>query len=155
MKSLRLAMAAAVLLIAGCHPSGQTPQAANNKPSVDHGWVRLSAVPGQPSAAYFTLHGGDTLIALDSVSAPGVGSAMIHATQSKGAMSEMTMLDKIDLPAHGLVTLAPGGMHVMLMDVTPALTSGTTLRMTLHFHGGEVLTTDAKVIAAGDPEPKF
>ena len=38
---------------------------------------------------------------------------MIHQSSNKGGMSSMAMLDRVNVPAGGQVTFAPGGTHLM------------------------------------------
>ncbi len=141
----------AVLALAGCHHG--------HRLRATHAWVRLAAVPGNPAAAYLTLHGGaeDTrLIAIDSDAA---GSSELHRSMKTGpggAMGQMTgmqRLDGLDLPAHGKIEFAPGGNHVMLFGVSPAVKPGGHITLAIRFEKGQPLQADAVVVGAGDPAP--
>ena len=154
-----LALAAAT---SGCH----LRTASHDKLSVDRAWVRLAALPGQPAAAYFDMHGGDTDDALMSVSGPLFGAAMFHKTEVQGtasmanmpampAMSVMRAIARIDVPAHQDVRLRPGEIHVMLMSPDQSLKAHSHIQLTLHFRGDRSYFVNALAIAAGDPEPDF
>jgi len=57
-------------------------------------------------------------------------------------MGRMRMVDRLIVPAHGQVALAPGGYHFMLMDAAKAVQPGQTVRITLQFADGSTLATD-------------
>ena len=70
--------------------------------------------------------------ALTGVQSPQ-GMAMLHQSTQAGGMAGMQDIDSLALPAGHPVPLAPGGTHIMLMDLPHALHPGDTLRLTLHF----------------------
>ena len=61
-------------------------------------------------------------------------SAMLHTTEhSDDGVARMIHLEAIDIPADGTVTLARGGMHIMLMGLTGPLAEGDMIPATLIF----------------------
>ncbi len=140
---------------------------------VSDGWVRLSAVRANPSAAYFTLHGGAKDATLVSVTSPVVIRAEMHESMSKpalsdaaggvegggpsassgGAMMSMAPLKTVALPAGGTVEFKPGGKHVMLYYVNPGVKPGWTMDLRYTFSDGLILVRRAKVIGPADPAP--
>ncbi len=124
---------------------------AQQKPqSVDRAFVRLSAVPGNPAAAYFTLNAGPVDDRLMSVSTPLAIRAEMHDMQVAGGMMKMTPLDDgVAVKAGTVLTFATGGKHVMLFDVSPKVTPGSKMPLTLTFASGATLETQAEVRAAG------
>ncbi|WP_404334657.1 copper chaperone PCu(A)C [Sphingomonas sp. MMS12-HWE2-04] len=138
----------AALLLAACHAQPATLGA-------DQAWVRLPAVPGNPGAAYFTLHGGDQADTLLQVSTPAALRAELHEL-SKTPAGAMTMQPVRDapLPARGTLAFAPGGRHVMLFDLGPAVKPGTRIPLALAFASGKRIEVQARVVGAGDPPPQ-
>ena len=63
----------------------------------------------------------------------------------------MVKVDAIDIPAHGQLTLEPGGYHVMLINLTKPLVAGDRLPLTLQFeHAGQMdITVKIKSSDAG------
>jgi hypothetical protein len=115
--------------------------------SITGAWARASLPHQENTAAYMTLRStaGDTLTGVDSADA---GMVMLHQTTSKGGMSDMSDMESLALPAGKSVALAPGGMHLMVMDVKHPLAAGDILRLVLHFtHAGDVTAT-VPVLAA-------
>ncbi len=109
-------------------------------------WARATLPHQDTSAAYLTLNSssGDTLT---SVAAAEASMVMLHQTTAKNGTSEMTDLDSISLPAGKPVALAPGGMHLMLMDMKAPLRAGDTLHLSLHFTRAPMVTVSVPVLA--------
>lgn len=128
--------------------------ASHDKLNVDQAFVRLSAVSGNPSAAYFALNGGPTADRLMSISTPLAIRAEMHDMKMAGGMMVMDAIkDGVAVPAGGEVTFASGGKHVMLFDVSPKVAVGGKMPLVLNFASGTRLETQAEVIAAGADAP--
>jgi len=144
-------LVALLLLGGGC---GVACAAAAAAPvSITGAWARASLPHQENTAAYMTLlsAGGDTLTGVDSADA---GMVMLHQTTSKGGMSDMSDMESLALPAGKAVALAPGGMHLMVMDVKHPLAAGEKLQLVLHFtHAGDVTAT-VPVLAATATGPR-
>ena len=63
------------------------------------------------------------------------------------------LADGLDLPAGQAVALAPGGLHVMLVDLREPLRAGQTVRMRLRFQNAPPLDVEAPVAAIGARGP--
>jgi len=61
-----------------------------------------------------------------------------------GAMS-MQQIDSLELPAGSTVRLAPGGYHIMLIDLAAPLVAGETFELTLDFATADDLTVTVEV----------
>lgn len=128
------------------------PAYAAQTVGVNNAWVRATA-PGQKTAgAYLELTGvaDSALVAVDS---PLAAKAELHNMSMDGGVMRMRAVEKIDLPAGKTVKLAPGGLHVMLLDIKQAFKEGGKVPLTLTFRGaGGAQTTqkiEAQVRAAG------
>ncbi|MBV9559484.1 MAG: copper chaperone PCu(A)C [Bradyrhizobium sp.] len=151
-------MRAAVILvgciavaIGGCSSGGDNNATDANRLRVSDAWIRLAAVPGTPSAAYFTIHGGPTSDRLTSISSPQVRRAEMHETMAADhGMARMAPVEQLAVPAGGTVTFAPGGRHVMLFGLDAAATAGREVRLDLAFASGRTLAARARVRAMGD-----
>lgn len=120
---------------------------------VDHAYVRLAAVKGNPSAAYFTVHGGPRATRLLSVTSPLVVKSELHASMKQGDAMTMTPEAAVDVPAKAELVFAPGGRHAMLYDVNEAVKPGGSVPLVFTFADNSRLELSAPVIAAGDPAP--
>ena len=153
-RPIRSALPALALLVpllggmAGCQ------RGAGPAPTVDRAWVRLAAVPGRPSAAYFTLHGGTEAARLVAVASPDAGDVELHETMGSGqGMATMAPLDGVDIAPGAAVAFAPGGKHAMVFGLAPGIKPGGTVKLSFRFARGQPLVLDAKAVAAGDPSP--
>jgi copper(I)-binding protein len=115
-------------------------------------WVRLAPVPGNPSAAYFTLHGGKDANRLISVSSAKVATIQMHESRKENGMMQMAELDGVDIAPGKDVVFAPGGMHVMLFGVAPEIKAGDTMKMMFRFKVGDPVVVDARVESANGEE---
>ena len=115
--------------------------AGPNAISVKDAWVRW--LPNNlPAAGYATLvNASDKPVDLVDISSNDYGDAMLHQTVSNGSSQKMVMVDKLTVPAHGQVSIAPGGYHVMLEDAKHKVAPGDTVHLTLKFSDGETLDT--------------
>ena len=120
-------VAALAVLLAG---AGLASAASAQSVEVREAWVR-APVPGQNIAsAYMEIvsraHG-----LLVAVTSPAAARAELHATIRDGDVMKMRQMESVDLPAGKVVKLAPGGMHIMLIDVKQPLKPGAKVPLTL------------------------
>jgi copper(I)-binding protein len=108
--------------------------------SVKDAWVRW--LPNNlPAAGYATLvNASDKPIDLIDISSDDYGDAMLHQSVSNGSTQKMVMVDKLTVPAHGQVAIAPGGYHVMLEDAKHKIAAGDTVHLTMKFSDGETVS---------------
>jgi copper(I)-binding protein len=108
--------------------------------SVSQPWMRF-LLPSLPASGYMVVqNNGDTIETLTGASSPACGSLMLHESQDQSGMAMMMMVPSLDIPAHGSVTFAPGGYHLMCMK--PAMKIGDKVQVTLMLkQGGDVVFT--------------
>jgi len=122
----KLAAALALLPLAG--PAiAQQPTVA-----VHDAWARATA-PGQTDGAVYMTLSTPVSDSLMGVSSPDAGAAMLHRTTKTNGMTGMSDVDKVPIPAGRKVTLAPNGIHVMLMDLKHPLIPGQAVEVDLTF----------------------
>jgi hypothetical protein len=128
-------------LLAGLVTAGGARAAEADHVHASQAWIRV--LPGAlPAAGYVTLRNdGDQPAILRGASSPAYAQVMLHQSDSSRGMSHMTMLDRLTIPAHGQVALAPAGYHLMLMDAAKPVPAGETVTLTLRFDDGSTLPT--------------
>ena len=121
-------------------------------------WARNSPMMATAGAAYMTVtSSADDALVKASVDPSVAGTVELHETRMvEGGMTDTTMagmdttettmpgmgamemvpVDKIELPAGEAVALAPGGLHIMLLDLAKPLELGETFTITLTFESG-------------------
>lgn len=123
-------MTVATALVGAC-----TTRSAPPVPRVEirHSWARI-ADSGATSGAYMEIDNNDTLpITLVGVTTTDAAAAEVHETMQHDGMAHMMPRTELRIPAGDVVQMAPGGLHVMLVDVRRALTVGDSVRITLRF----------------------
>jgi periplasmic copper chaperone A len=114
-------------------PARDTPVRTNNRAS--------AALPaGTNTAAYMTIRNrseeSDRLV---SASSPAAGAVELHQTVEEDGMTRMRRVDGIDIQADDTVRLEPGGLHVMLIDVSRRSVRGDSVELRLRFErAGEI-----------------
>lgn len=96
-----------------------------------------------------TNHSGeaDRLI---SASSPSAGLVELHEMKMDGDVMLMReMEDGIEIPAGGMVLLAPGGLHVMFMQVPTPFVEGEEVKVTLEFEKAGTTEIVMKVAPIG------
>lgn len=122
---------------------------------VTDAWVRMAAVPNNPSAGYFTVRGGPEDAQLISVSSPVAIRSEMHETMAgHQGMASMQPVTSVPVPAGGVVKFEPGGRHVMFWNINPGIKPPKTMQLVFAFSNGERIEVAAPTIAAGDPAPK-
>lgn len=103
--------------------------------------------PGQPnSAAFMTLHNtSDADRALVGAESPVAETVELHTHVAEGGLMQMRRIERIALPAGETTTLAPGGLHIMLIGLKSELAPGQTVELTLIQDDGERLAIQAPV----------
>lgn len=114
--------------------------------SVKDAWIR-GTVQGQSATGAYMELTGKSNARLVGVASPAARIAEVHnMTMEKGVM-KMFPVEGIDLPAGKPVKLAPGGYHVMLMDLQKPLKAGdrVPLKLTFELAGKKTETLDLTV----------
>lgn len=114
---------------------------------VEDAWARTSPMVERAGAAYMVIRSHSTADdALIGASSPAAAIVEMHRTQA-GAQGMMSMqqVAEIAVPAGGSVELAPGGYHLMLIDLVAPLVDGADLELVLTFRSGLTVTVHAPV----------
>ncbi len=122
--------------------------------TISDGWARASILASRPAAAYLTLT-SDQSDQLVAITTPVAGNVTIHAIETgDDGVSRMVEVDALDLPSGEPVTLAPGGMHLMLMGLSEKLEEGTELPFTMTFASGARMEVSVPVLGPGAMGPQ-
>lgn len=101
---------------------------------VSGAWTRPTAAGMPMGVAYFVVRNtgssADTLVA---ASTPAAARVEFHQTTFAGGMARMRPLREIVVPAGATVAVAPGGIHLMLVDLRAPLAAGTRVPLELEF----------------------
>lgn len=146
--------------------AADSADSAGDAIAISGAWARTSPSEVDTGAAYMTITGGtddDSLLKVEVPSAIA-GMAQIHemvpagggtessmamgSTDSTGGDEAMVMQEVkggLEIPAGKTVELAPGGYHVMLMELAAPLKEGSTFDLTLTFDKAGEKTVNVEV----------
>lgn len=126
---------------------------------ISDGFSRATLPNAPVGAGYLTITNkgtaDDTLV---SASSPVAGMTQIHEMKMEGDVMKMNeVAGGLIIPAGQSVVLAPGGLHIMFMDLKQALVEGSTIPVTLTFATGGTIEVQLAVgsINADEPEHKM
>jgi copper(I)-binding protein len=130
----------AALLLAACAP------AAQGGITITDAWARSSTLMERAGAAYMVIHNsGSEADRLVGASTDAAATVELHETSEANGMMQMAPVAAIDVPAGGQAELAPGGFHVMLIDLAHELKAGDMLTLTLTFEKAGTIEVTAEV----------
>ncbi len=122
--------------------------------AIDHAWARATAPSARNGAAYFVLtNRGAEADRLVAASSPVAEKAELHTHQAENGVMRMRPVDSIAVAPGGTATLAPGGLHVMLLGLREPLVKGGTFPLTLVFEKAGTTTVPVSVQGAGENMP--
>jgi copper(I)-binding protein len=117
--------------------------------TVTHPWARATPGASTTGAAYLTVTASGTADRLLGVSTPAAGMAELHQSANDNGVMTMRPVAALALEPGKPVTLAPGGYHVMLMDLRQPLKPGDHFPLTLTFEHASPVTVLVEVGQAG------
>lgn len=125
----------AAWILAACGTTSYRPV------EIKDAWAR-PALTGQTSAIYLTIDNPNRAAdALHGASTDVAGAAELHQSvqDSQGVMS-MHPQHGVDVPGEDQVIFAPGGLHIMLVNLNQDLKPGDTIELRLDFEKtGEIV----------------
>lgn len=144
----RQAIVAAGLILA----AAGAPAAA--EVTVKAPWARASVAGQKFSGAFMELTSSEDA-RLVAVTSPAAGLVEIHSMKMEDGIMKMRRIPVLELPAGKAVALAPGGYHIMLMDLKRPLAVGETVPLRLTVEGrdgrpaGIDVTVEVRELTAG------
>ena len=106
-------------------------------------WARPGRENGVSAVYMHVLNGSADTDTLVSLSSPSAGLVELHETFDRGeGMMGMRESEEPYFPGKSVVTMRPGGLHVMLMQLNEVLTEGAEVELNLVFsQAGEITVT--------------
>jgi periplasmic copper chaperone A len=136
-------MLAACLVLVSCGPPSE-PQV-----TVEDARIALPAVKGRPGAGYFKAEADSLPEAIVAVNALPPTRIEMHESMASGRMASMQAIPSAPFPSDEPLLFEPGGKHLMLFDIDPAVKPGDTLPLTFRFAKAPPVTVQAQVLGPG------
>jgi periplasmic copper chaperone A len=115
--------------------------AQQNGIRVENAWSR-AAMQGRTGVVYLTI-----------VTTPVAAKAELHESFTENGVAKMRAVGALPAAQGNKVTLAPGGYHIMLMDLKQPLRQGDAFPVTLNFEKAGQVTATVTVQKAGGSMP--
>lgn len=116
-------------------------------------WSRATPPGVTVGAAYFGITNkgnADTLLRVES---PVAARVEMHTNVEKDGKMQMRPVPTVTVPAKGRLEFAPGGLHVMLIDLKQPLKEGARIPLTLVFEKSGAIHVEALVQGIGATSP--
>jgi copper(I)-binding protein len=126
----------------------QQPGPQQSGIQVDHVWSR-AAMAGHTGVVYLTITDTGRADTLTGVASPVAATAGLHETVNDNGVMKMRPVASLPVTPGKPLMLAPGGYHIMLMDLKQPLKEGDSFPVTLSFAKAGQVTATATVEKAG------
>lgn len=149
-KTIPIAMLAALGVLAACNPAPSAPGAVAEATAPAIGivdpWAAATPNGVTVAAGYLTIvNNTDEADALIAVSSPRAPRVEVHEMAMEGDVMRMRAAGRLEAPAHGSITLAPGSYHLMFMDIATPFVAGESVPVTFTFEHAGAVTTELPV----------
>jgi len=138
------------LVLAGCGEPAAPSEGADEAAPVaevtaSNAWCRPSPNGAKAGACYVTLM-SETDDRLMGGKTPFAAALEVHDMTTEGGVMRMSRMGAgMELRQGQAVMLAPGGKHLMLIELTQPLVAGETVPLTLEFASAPAVTVQAIV----------
>lgn len=112
---------------------------------IESAWARPTVQGQAAGGGFLRIVGGAASDKLVSASADIAGRVELHSMKMEGDIMRMRQVEAIEVLAGKTVDLAPGGLHLMFMDLKAALKTGASFPLTLRFDKAGEVKVDVKV----------
>ncbi|WP_202839203.1 copper chaperone PCu(A)C [Luteimonas saliphila] len=115
-------------------------------PVVESGWIRQPPMAMPMMAGFAEVRNPcDTPVAIVAAGSPAFASVELHETRKVDGVSRMRHVESLSVPARGRVSLAPGGLHLMLMRPQAEVELGQRIAIELELADGRKLRAQFEV----------
>jgi copper(I)-binding protein len=117
---------------------------------VAHPWSRPTPPVATVGAVYFTITNlGSKADRLMAISSPVAGKVQMHESRNVQGTVQMRAVTSIECLPGQTVKSEPGGLHVMLLDLTHPLAAGVQFPLLMRFRDAGTVTV---IVQVGSPE---
>lgn len=128
------------------HGDKVAPVATLNNLAIGQPWSRALPPTVQTGAAYVSIANlGKTADRLTGAASSAADKVELHAHLLQGDLLRMVAVDSIEVPAKGMLELAPGGYHIMLIGLKQPLREGERFPIRLEFEKAGALELEVEI----------
>jgi len=124
---------------------------------VSQGWSRATPKGAKVAGGYLAIENrGTAPDSLLSASSPAAAKVEIHQMTMQDGIMTMRPLDQgLTIPPDGIVTLAPGGNHIMFIGLTAPFEEGQRIPVSLNFQRAGTIEATFDVGSVGARGPRL
>jgi hypothetical protein len=151
----RCALGALVSVLLLAAPSVRAEDVKAGDLVISQPWARATPGGAKTGGGFLTIENkGSTPDKLVGVSADVAGKVEVHEMAMDGGVMKMRPVEGgLTIDPGKTVKLAPGGLHLMMMDLKSPLKQGDKLPVTLQFEKAGKVAVTLDVQAIGTPGP--
>ena len=118
---------------------------------IGHPWARATPPTAPSGGGFLTVtNKGATEDRLISIKSPAAGAVQVHEMKMEGNVMRMREVEGgLAIPPGATVSLAPGGLHLMMMGLKQPLKQGDKVPMTLVFEKAGSIDVELVITAMG------
>ena len=152
---LRTVFFAAMLTLAGPGGPAHAHEYKAGALTIVHPWVRATPKGAQVAGGFLTVtNTGSAPDRLVGGAVTGSGRSEVHATSNEGGIARMRPVEGgLEIKPGETVKLAPGGYHLMFMDLKGSFVDGELIEGTLRFEKAGDLPVEFEVQSIGAQAP--
>jgi copper(I)-binding protein len=117
---------------------------------IAHPWTRATPPAAKMGGVFLSVNNlgaeGDTLLKAES---PVAEVTELHQMEMLDGVMKMRKVESLAVPARGELKLAPGGLHIMLINLKQGLKEGEKIPLKLTFAKAGVVEVKVRVEAMG------
>lgn len=122
--------------------------------TIEKPWSRATAKGAEVGVGYLTIRNNGATPDKLTGGAADFAQVEVHEMSMQGGVMKMREVkDGLVIPAHGAVTLAPAGYHLMFVHLKQPLVKGQVVRATLSFEKAGSAQVDFPVQGIGAAAP--
>jgi periplasmic copper chaperone A len=131
---IRFAIASLATLVVATSSAAGPGETRAGPIVISDAWTRPTAAGMPMGVAYFVVRNdGARDDAIVAASTSAAARVEIHQTTLTDGMARMRPLREVVVPARRQVAIAPGGIHLMLVDLAAPLVAGQRIPLVLQF----------------------
>ena len=117
---------------------------------IENPWARATPTGAEVGSGYLMIQNKGAAADRLTGGTADFAAVEVHQMTSENGVSQMRELkDGLTIPAHGSVTLSPGGYHLMFTHLAHPLTKGESVKATFTFEHAGPLEVEFKVMGVG------
>lgn len=149
MMKRRTLLAGVVALAAFAAVPAIAQEAVTDTLEISGGFARASPKMVSAGAGFMQITSTGPADRLIGFSSPVCEHGELHTHIHDNGMMRMRQIEAIDIPAGGSAVLAPGGLHLMFIDLVEPLEEGQDVPVTLTFENAGTVELSLPVKGAG------